>query len=65
MEYKTFKVVVVVLLFLLLLIDVFVPTNAHPLIIFGQAVCPYILKCPLVEAWMKVGLLHGFILGDG
>jgi hypothetical protein len=38
-------VVIVVLLLLLLLFEVFVPTSAHPVIIFGQVVCPNILEC--------------------
>ena len=42
---QTIKVVVVVLLLLLLSFDVFVPTSAHPLISFGQVVCPNIHKC--------------------
>ena len=37
-------VVVLLMLLLLLLFDIFVPTSAHPLI-FGQVVCPNILKC--------------------
>ena len=37
----TFEVVVVVLLSF----DVFVPKNTHPLLYFGQVVCPNILKC--------------------
>ena len=38
---QTFKVVVVVVV----VFDVLVPTSAYPPIIFGQAVCPNILKC--------------------
>ena len=41
---KTFKVFVVVLLLLVLLYDVFVPTNTRPFFIFGQVICPNILK---------------------
>ena len=36
---QTFEVMIVILL----LFDIFVPTNAHPL--FGQLVCPNILNC--------------------
>ena len=42
---QIFEVVIVVLLLLLLLFDVFVPTSAHPVIIFGQVVCPNRLEC--------------------
>jgi len=35
-EIQTFKVMVVVLLFLLLLFDVFVPTSAHPLLLLDK-----------------------------
>ena len=44
---QTFKVVVVMLVFLLLLFDVFVPTSAHPLLFLGQVLCPNILECQL------------------
>ena len=42
---QTFDVVVVVLLLLLLSFDVFVPTSAHPLLLFGQVVFPNTLRC--------------------
>ena len=48
---KTFEVMIIVLLCLLLSFDVFVPTSAHPLLMFGQVVCPKILKC---EWWLQV-----------
>ena len=35
-EIQTFEVVIVVLLFLLFSFDVFVPTNAHPLIFLDK-----------------------------
>ena len=43
-EIQTFEVVIVVLLLLLLLFDVFVPTSAPPLFIFGQVFCPNVLQ---------------------
>ena len=49
MEYRTFEVVLVVLLLLLLSFDVSVPTSAHSLLIFGQVICPNILKCQFIE----------------
>ena len=42
---QTLEVVLVVLLFLLLSYYTFVPTSAHPLLFFGQVICPNILKC--------------------
>ena len=44
-EIQTFKILVVMLVFLLSSFDVFVPTSVTSLIISGQVVCPNILKC--------------------
>ena len=45
----TFKGVVVMLLFLFLSFDVFVPTSGHPVQFFGQVVCPNILGYQFCE----------------
>ena len=59
------KLWLVVFLFLLLSFNVYVPSSALPLLVFGQVICPNILKCQSGHTllWRKVICLK-IILND-